>query len=426
MKVFNKVQTILRKRKSIISYTSGSLFNSFAQIVSNIIILGYVGPNELGIWNSLILFQTYSIFLQSGVINGLNRELPYYLGKNDRVFAESLASSALHFLLISIGLCFLIGITLFAINLNESVLFHLTFSGILVITITKFYEDYLTSTFRSNQAFEKLGKAYLYRGIFLLLSITLVIFGGYYGYILRMVLTSFLFAIFLHQIRPIRVKPKFIKSNLLLLLKVGLPLFFLSYIFTASGTVDRLILIKNTSFKVVGYYSLALMTYEAFKTFPMSLANYIYPKMSFDFGQNGNIKSLTTKALKINLLILLIMLPIALVGYYILPLLIPFLFPKYIVGVPSAQILLFAAVFSGASIGANVLWSMKIWRYIYVSQIGGAFLNVILIYIGFKLIKDPIIGISFGVLLSQIIYMIFTNFLIFLTNRNERFAGKMG
>lgn len=413
------ISGVLKNQKTAISYTSGTVFNSFAQIISNVVILAYVGPEDMGIWNSLLLFQTYSLFLQAGVINGLNLELPFYLGKNNRPYAESLASTALYFFLGSIALCFLLGLLVFSFNLGKPALFHYTFSGILFITITKFYENYLTSTFRSDQAFEKLSRAYILRGLFLLLSVLLVVLWGYYGYMLRMVMTSVIFTFLLHRNRPIRVKPKWNKQEFLHLFKIGLPIFLLAYIFSVSGTVDRLLLIKYEGVTVVGFYSLAMMIYAAFQAIPVSLSNYIYPKMSFAFGRSNDIMGLTNKAFKVNLLVLVIMIPIALLGYFLLPFIIPALFPKYTDGISSAQILLFAAVFSGASIGGNVLWSMKKWRFIYISQIGGAILNVTLIYLGYNLFEEPLIGIAAGVLMSQVVYMFLTNLLIFLTAKNE-------
>jgi O-antigen/teichoic acid export membrane protein len=402
-----------RKRRTIITYTSGSLFNSFAQIISSIIILAYVGPDQIGIWNTIILFQTYSLFLQAGVMNGLNRELPFYLGRNERNFAESLSATALFYFLIAIGLCAITGVLLFILSDGDSEYFTKTFIVVIIITLTKFYEDYLTSTYRSDNAFEKLARAYWLRGVFLLISILFVISWGYNGYLLRMVLTSFLFTIFLHRIRPIKVTPSFRKENFLLLLKVGLPIFSLGYLLTVSGTLDRALLVKKAGFVVVGYYSLALMVYNAFKTFPVSLANYIYPKMSYEYGQNNDPKNLSEKSLKINALVFVIMLPIAILGYFVLPEIIPLLFPQYTEGVRAAQILLFAAVFSGATIGVNVLWSMKIWKYVYFHQISSALMNLLFIWFGFRLSDDPLLGVSLGVFASQLFYMALSNYLIF-------------
>jgi O-antigen/teichoic acid export membrane protein len=233
-----------------------------------------------------------------------------------------------------------------------------------------------------------------------------------------MVSTAIVFTLLLHNKRPIKVRPHWDWHNFMYLFKVGLPIFLLGYLLSISGTLDRLLLIKFEGIKFVGFYAFPLMAYGAFKVIPQSLANYFYPKMSYAFGKESNKNGLISKALKVNIIVFFIMLPIAIIGYFLLPILVPIFFPKYIEGIKATQILLFAGVFSGASIGVNVLWSMKIWKYIYISQVVGALLNVFFIYLGYKLFKDPLIGISMGVLTSQIVYMILNNFLVFLTAKN--------
>ena len=418
MNIFERILGLLKKRKSVISYTSGSLFNSFAQIISNIIILSYVKPDELGIWNSLLLFETYSLFLQGGIINGLNRELPYYLGKNDKEYAKSLAGNALFFFIISILLCLLVGIVLYLYYKQEALIFKLTLIGIVIITITKFYENYLTSTFRSSHSFQKLSKAYFFRGIYLLISVLFVVFYDYKGYIVRMVTTALFTSLFLHFIRPIKAKPKFSFPEISLLFKVGFPIFILSYIYQTSSTVDRLFLIKFSNFEIVGFYSLGFMAYSSFKSLPLSLANYIYPKMTYTFGSTNDTKLLIKQAFKVNITIFLIMLPIAILGYFLLPLVIPLFFPKYVQGIEAAQILLFAAVMAGSTIGVNAIWSMKIWKYIVPIQLMGASMNVVAIYTGIKVINNPLVGASIGVLFSQFIYVIITNSFLLLVKKH--------
>lgn len=410
----NNILGLLRKRKSIISYASGSLFNSFAQIISNIFILSYINPDELGIWNSLLLFQTYAMFLQAGIINGLNRELPFYLGKKDHEYAKSLAGSALYFFLISILLCCIIGILLFFFFSKELLIFRLTLLGIVIITITKFYENYLTSTFRSSHSFERLSKAYFFRGLYLIISVILVVLYDYKGYIIRMVTTAILMSTYLHFIRPIKAQPKFRLPDFKLLVKVGFPIFILSYIYQTSSTVDRLFLIKFSNFEMVGFYSLGYMVYSSFKSLPLTLANYIYPKMTYSFGSVNNSALLINQAFRINITIFLLMLPIAILGYFLLPLLIPLFFPNYIHGISAAQILLFAAVLSGSTIGVNAIWSMKIWKYIVPIQLLGALVNVISIYTGIKIFNDTLIGVSIGVVVSQFLYVIICNVFLFL------------
>lgn len=411
------ILNLIRTQKVGISFTTASVFNSIGQIVSSFIILNYLDPDDLGLWSTLLLFETYSLFLQTGIINGLNRELPFYLGMRNSAKAESLAATALYASRVSILLCLVVGLLVIILNIDSGEIYVITFVSVLAITSIKYYENYLTSTFRSNDSFAQLSKVYYFRGGFLIVSTLLVILFGYTGYLVRMVAISATFTFALHSIRPMKVIPKFSFIDFKEMLKVGLPIFSLAYLFTTSSTIDRLILADKMGFATVGYYSLGTMAISAFGVIPTSIANYIYPKMSFAFGRSNDSSFLFQKGLQINLFVFLSLLPIATCGYFMLPFLVEYIFPKYTPGVVAAQILLFSVIFSGASIGANVFWSLKDWYSIIVLQIGGSFLNIVAIYSGFYLIESSIYGVSMGVLLSNIVYCFMANYLL-LMKRN--------
>ncbi|GAB1444319.1 hypothetical protein MASR2M39_31710 [Ignavibacteriales bacterium] len=408
-----KVFKLLRSQKVGISFTTASVFNSIGQVVSSFIILKYLEPDDLGLWSTLLLFETYTLFLQAGIINGLNRELPYYLGMKNIVKAESLAATALYVFRASILLCLIAGLLIIVFNIGAGEIYILTFIGVLAITLMKFYENYLTSTFRSNDSFAQLSKIYYFRGGFLIVSTLLVVFFGYTGYIVRMVAISGAFTFALHSVRPMKVSPRFNFIDFKEMLKIGFPIFILAYLFSTSSTVDRLILADKMGFAAVGFYSLGSMVVSAFGVIPISIANYIYPKMSFAFGRSNEKSTLFKKGLQINLFVFFTLLPIAICGYFMLPILVEHLFTKYIPGIVAAQILLFSVLFSGGSVGANVFWSLKDWKSIILLQVGGALVNVGAIYLGYFLIPSSIVGISLGVLSSKIVYFFLCNILIY-------------
>ena len=284
----------------------------------------------------------------------------------------------------------------------------------------RFYEQYLASTFRSNQAFKSLGKVYILRGLLGLATLPLIIFYLYHGYLIRILLATGLTLLLMHIIRPIRVKIRFSKKHFMVMLKYGIYIFLLSYIFTFSETLDRLLLLKFKGLEYVGYYTVAFMAYNAIRMIPVTMANYIYPKLSLAVGKDESINSLWTKVLYVNLSMLIILLILAFVGLLIIPYAIREYFPMYEKGIAATQIILFAAVFSGASIGVNLLWSMKDWKKMAVAQLGGASMNVVFIYSGIKLIDDPLVGVSTGILVSQFFYFLLTNILNFLATHPKR------
>jgi O-antigen/teichoic acid export membrane protein len=401
-KVFN--------REVLVKFVSGSLFNSLTQIIANIIILRIIKPNELGTWNSLIIIQTYALFFEAGVLNGLNRELPFYLGKNEIGKAYELASSSLFFFLFSIVLFIIVSFFFGLIYFNNvSKEWVYTYLAIIIITSSKFYENYLTTTFRSKNSFENLSYVYFIRGIIQLISIPLVLWFHYKGYIIRMIFVSILTTIMLHIIRPIKVVPKYNLRVLIQLMKIGLPIFVLIYIYNSSLTIDRLLFIKNSSVEKLGYYSLGLMALSAFKILPDSLANYLYPRLSYKLGEGKSPLELISISLKSNLAVFSLMMILAILACLMLPHIIEQFFPAYIDGIRAAQILLFSGVFIGGTIGNNVITSMKAWKQLIIIFIVGSLLNVLIIYGFSKYFNDILEGISIGVLISSVLFMALSN-----------------
>ncbi len=49
-------------------------------MLGGFIVIRWIGPDELGLWQSLMIVATYAPVLQLGTTNGLNRDLPYMYG----------------------------------------------------------------------------------------------------------------------------------------------------------------------------------------------------------------------------------------------------------------------------------------------------------------------------------------------------------
>jgi O-antigen/teichoic acid export membrane protein len=406
-----KILKELKARKSAVVFTGGSLFKTSVQILANFFVLSYIRPEKMGIWNSVILFQTYALFFQAGTVNGLNRELPYEFGRNNDSAARELARTAQSFSIFSILLGLVAGIiVLFSLD-SADPLIRISLIAVVCLTVFKFYEDYLTSTFRSSQSFIHLGWIYVFRGLLGLATLPLIIFMEFNGYLIRIILVSALMLLALHLYRP--VKPGFGLSLKVLkrILATGIPIFILGYLFNSSATFDRVWLLKYEGTEMVGFYTLALLVYGAFQTLPLALANYIYPRFSFDVGRSTDKGILWKKAGRVNALMFLIMLPVGITGYFLIPFLVSEFFPAYTPGIRASQIILFASVFSGSSIGVNLLWSMKAWKWMTLIQLSGALSYVLLTLLCIRTFSDPLIGAACGVLFARIYYFLLTNYL---------------
>jgi O-antigen/teichoic acid export membrane protein len=413
------IKRIFNKNRSLAIYTGGSLFKTAVQIIANAIIFMYIKPSQMGVYNTFVLFQTYALFAQAGIINGLNRELPFTLGEGDDEKATLMASTAFVFTLFSILMVFITG-TMLCISVGNSHINRISIVTIVILTAFSFYESYLSSTFRSNQSFEKLGHVFFLRGIMGIITIPLVIMFNYEGYLSRFVLTIGIMLIFMHIVRPIKQKLVFKKELFISLLKTGLPIFGLAYFYQIAVTSDRFWLASMFGTEQVGYYSFGIMTYSAFSTLPITIANYIYPKFSYALGNKKiPLKQLWSYSWKTNSIMLSIMLFLSILGFFITPLIVNTFFPKYVMGINSTRILLFAAAFSGATIGGTLLLSMKSWGMWTFLQIGGGSIIALSIYLCLKLIDNHLVGAAIGVLIGQVFYFLLSNTLTYLRTHEK-------
>ena len=72
----------------------GNLAGKLLRMAGGVLQARYAAPQVLGLFNGIGLVLGYAPFLQLGILNGLNRELPYYVGKGDRKRVMELAAAA--------------------------------------------------------------------------------------------------------------------------------------------------------------------------------------------------------------------------------------------------------------------------------------------------------------------------------------------
>lgn len=394
---------LIRKYRAAIFYTFASVVVSLSQVVSTFAVLNVISPEDLGLWNSVKLAITYSFFVLSGVVNGLSRELPFYLGKGDEKSAESLSSTSLFYILVIsllvpiIGLVFLLGAG------GKDTKIETAICSVTILIVFGFYSNYLLVTFRSKSSFNKLTIIRFVESILTIATLPLLYYFYYNGLLVRAVLSGGMLLLLLHLIRPMKVSPKWDRQAFLLLIKTGSPIFILDYIRSCASTFDRLAVLHFSGVKEVGYYAMAGSAYEMLCVVPVSLAQYVYPRMSFSFGNAKDTDALWGIAWKSSAATLVLLLPAAILGWWLLPPVVARLFPKYLEGVGAAQISLFSAAFFSINVGVNALWSMKAWKYIVTYQLSRTALLVIGPLIGALSFSPIIEGVALGVLAAHLV-----------------------
>jgi O-antigen/teichoic acid export membrane protein len=392
-----------RKRNAPLLYTGSSVLLSVAQMVSSIVLVRWILPQELGLWQSVYLALPYAYFLLCGINNGLSRDLPYYSGMADDATARSLASTAqfhtgvgsLITLIAGAGTCVFLTLRHHDVKLIFAV------AAVTLLIIFNFYRNYFIVTFRSKSSFIALSWAQVLEASLMLASLPLVYYLRYTGMLLRLVIVSGLVVYFMCRFRPIKVASTWDWKSLRLLLTTGLPIFALDYLRNCSGTLPSLALLHIGGVLQVGYFALAVSACAAFEVIPNSVSQYVYPRMSYRYGRDKKAGALWGLCWKSSLVVVAVMLPLAIVGWFCLPPVIARLFPKYVAGTRAAQLMLFAAVCAGPAVCTNALWSIKAWKAMIAFQLTASALIAGAPFAGARMLASPLTGVAVGVVVAR-------------------------
>ena len=76
---------LLRERyghhSTLLRFSTASVIYSMATMLTGLVIYRWVEPADYGLWLSVLMIQVYASIIQGGVLNGLNRELPFNLAR---------------------------------------------------------------------------------------------------------------------------------------------------------------------------------------------------------------------------------------------------------------------------------------------------------------------------------------------------------
>jgi len=397
------IRTFIRDKFTSLFYTASSGVTSIAQLVSSFVIIKFVDPSELGVWNSVKLLTVYSFLILCGINNGLNRELPYSLGQNNLDQARKKTGVALYFNILTSILMVAVGLGVLLI-LSTRVEFNLFLALAIVLPyiILNHYNNYLTVTYRSKDSFNILSYVKLVESFLMVITILLVVWYGYRGMLLRSLLLLLFITLLMHIYRPIRVKPQWSKPEFITLLKTGTPIFVIDYIKNISNTFAPLFVLNAGGFGMVGLFTLGTMAFGTITVIPSSITQYVYPKYSYAFGKHNNPKDLWKIGVRSLLLCSAMLVPVIIITMILVDPLVQKFFPKYSGGIPAAKIFILASFFNSISILTAILLSLKLFKMLFINQLSFSVLLILMPALCVNLFSNPVIGASIGVLIANV------------------------
>ena len=308
-------------------------------MIGGILQARFIGPAVLGLFNSIGLVMGYLPFLQLGVLNGLNRELPYYVGKGDHGRVRELAAAAQAWALglsVIVGTAVLIPAVWYLARGN----FELA-AGWATNAITVFFlfygTAYLQVTYRTGHDFARLAMVNVVQNAVALVLVVLVALLSFYGLCLRAAISGAVATILLHYWRPVRVRPRWNLAHWKHLVVVGAPIFGVGQLYAWWTVLDATLVLCYLGETGMGLYAMVTMAVSTFDLLPLSVSQVLYPRMAEQYGRTNRLDGLLRMTVKPVLLTIAGMLPIVAAGWWLVGPAVRILVPKYADAVPAMQ-----------------------------------------------------------------------------------------
>jgi O-antigen/teichoic acid export membrane protein len=332
---------------------SGNLASNFISLVAITLVAHFSNPHDMGMWNIALLVILYSPILQLGVINGLNRDLPYLIGIGDNEKALKIAGVAYSWCLIlsAMSVAGAILIAIWYIYIGDT-LSGLTTIALGVIVSCSWPTLYLTATYRTNSEFGRLARNGILVSVAGFVLTIFVYLLGYVGILMRASLLALLGVAVLFYKRPIPVPPKWNKTLFGKLSCTGLPILMLGQLDTIFMTMDRLVL--SDSLENLGYFTIAIQVKTFVGIIPAAFGMVIYPQMAHKYGETHDAMNLWRIARKGAINCSILGLVIGIIGWLTIPLFVDSLLPKYSPGINAAQWAAFIGLAMGLSVFNNI------------------------------------------------------------------------
>lgn len=394
-----------KKNKSFLKYFSSNILSVPVSLVTGFINFRNIDPMFMGMWATVTIFEVYSTFLRLGVVNGMNRELPFALGQGDEEKAVKYAATTQFFSIFNGLILLLIApIIIKSIHLDES--YFTCVTVVLIKACLSFYTTYLQGTFRSDDQFGKLANITIWVLGAKLLFCPLV-FLGFNGFLTYELILIVLNSLLLHKFRPIRIKPKLYFPEMKTLILTGFPLFATSYLLGVIDTLPRLFIIKDGTEQLLGLYAPILMLVNTMMIFPSSIMNFLYPKFSYQIGQKIPAIQIWKKYFKVLALSFIGIFLAVVPGYFLMDY-FGMMFPKYASSVPYLKAALLICPFLVYKMGNTINGVLRKPEYMaYYTFFYGAF-QLVSYYFLLNSIDDVLLKVIYSQVITGFATLIFS------------------
>jgi O-antigen/teichoic acid export membrane protein len=386
-------------RKILFLFAGSSILWQITYIGCEFAVLRFVDPELIGIWQLVLLIQSYSAISKLGIINAMNREFPFFLGQKNEEKANDIHQTTFAFVLLN-GLVlslFFIGLAFYFQPKGTNWIF--AFGAMGVIIFFEFVSNYFEATLRGVNKFLKVSR---FQIILIPIAITSLFFPWKYDFVGLCIRASIVsgakFIILFFIVNKYLSIPKFQFPTFKHLFNIGWRLWIWNYLKNFSKSFPRLILATFSGTTLLGFYAPINWINMVFTSLSSNISSYIYPNLSYSLAEKES--AIGSQALQVAKYTLLIFLPMTIIGVILIPYLIPIFLPKYAIAIPAMQISLVAGLFDSINLATTAFATLKAWKPMFDHVGITIILKGIFILLGYFLMEDKLLGVSIGLCIS--------------------------
>jgi len=320
-------------------FASGNLLSTVLRLLGGILTSRAVEPAVLGLFNGIGLVMGYIPFLQAGVLNGLNRDLPYFTGRGDRERTRELAAAAEAWVLVVCGLA-IVGLLTVASwhGLHGRWQLALGWSAYVIPVVGSMYgQRYLGVLYRAFGRFPRLSYIGILAAAAGVVLVSVVWAWGFIGLCLRVMGIWGLTLALFWKWRPLHVRPRWSFGNLKVLAVTGMPIFAVGQLFAWWPVLNSTLVLRYAGTEGLGLYAIANLAGPTVAMFPKALGQVVYPRMAEEYGRGAPLTALVRLVVRPTILTFILTAGIVGLAWLLIPPVIRLVLPKYIEGTVAAQ-----------------------------------------------------------------------------------------
>ncbi len=327
--------------RSILAFSSASVIANFCDLVQMLVVAKLMDPELLGLWLGLQLIQKYGIQSHLGLLNAVNRQVPFHVGRGEEERAahiEQVARLNLH-LLTGVGLVALMLVCALGGFGRETTI------GVFSIglaTLVNLHMEFHVGLFRARHQFGKASVVRIVKAVCMVAGLPLIYYLQFYGLCGRGILVAVVVLATCVRINTRGQGLRFDWRETVSLVKIGAPIMILGYAIVLLYTMDRVVILRFLGRESMGHYALCIAAGGVVSLLPSVIGQVFYPRMVESYSRDGISRPLIGICARASAVGGVLAGVVCVTLFFALPWLIPTFFEKYVPGLPATQVALVA------------------------------------------------------------------------------------